>query len=106
MPMPQSGAPPLQGVKVVDFSRIIAGPLCTQVLADMGAEVVKIENPATGDDTRRMAEPGVAGKAISSSPTTATRRASPSMSARRKARKSYSTCWLMPTSSSRTSAWA
>ena len=62
MPMPQSGAPPLRGVKVVDFSRIIAGPLCTQVLADMGAEVVKIENPATGDDTRRMAEPGAAGE--------------------------------------------
>ena len=62
MPMPQSGAPPLQGVKVVDFSRIIAGPLSTQILADMGAEVVKIENPATGDDTRRMAEPGVAGE--------------------------------------------
>ena len=60
--MPQSGAPPLQGVKVVDFSRIIAGPLCTQILADMGAEVIKIENPAAGDDTRRMAEPGAAGE--------------------------------------------
>ncbi len=60
--MPQSGAPPLQGVKVVDFSRIIAGPLCTQILADMGAEVIKIENPASGDDTRRMAEPGAAGE--------------------------------------------
>ena len=57
MPMPQSGAPPLQGVKVVDFSRIIAGPLCTQILTDMGAKVVKIENPATGDDTRRMLKP-------------------------------------------------
>ena len=57
-----SGAPPLRGIKVVDFSRIIAGPLCTQILADMGAEVVKIENPATGDDTRRIATPGVAGE--------------------------------------------
>ncbi|MCY4231640.1 MAG: CoA transferase [Alphaproteobacteria bacterium] len=62
MPRPQSGAPPLQGIKVVDFSRVIAGPLCTQVLADMGAEVIKIENPETGDDTRRMAEPGAAGE--------------------------------------------
>ncbi len=60
--MTHSGAPPLQGLKVVDFSRIIAGPLCTQILSDMGAEVVKIENPATGDDTRRMAQPGAAGE--------------------------------------------
>jgi len=60
--MTHSGAPPLQGLKAVDFSRIIAGPLCTQILADMGADVVKIENPATGDDTRRMARPGAAGE--------------------------------------------
>ena len=60
--MAQTGAPPLRGIRVVDFSRVIAGPLCTQILADMGAEVVKIENPETGDDTRRMAEPGAAGE--------------------------------------------
>ncbi len=60
--MTQASAPPLQGIKIVDFSRIIAGPLCTQILSDMGADVIKIENPQTGDDTRRMAEPGVAGE--------------------------------------------
>ena len=42
---------PLFGVRVVDFSKILAGPLCTQYLADLGAEVVKVE-PLRGDDTR------------------------------------------------------
>ena len=43
---------PLDGVLVADFSRILAGPLCTQVLADLGADVVKVERPDGGDDTR------------------------------------------------------
>jgi len=47
-----SGFAPLSGVRVVDFSKILAGPLCTQYLADLGAEVIKVEAIGTGDDTR------------------------------------------------------
>jgi formyl-CoA transferase len=46
---------PLSGLKVLDFTRVLAGPLCTMLLGDMGAEVVKIEDPRHGDDTRAWA---------------------------------------------------
>jgi formyl-CoA transferase len=48
---------PLAGVKVLDLSRVLAGPWCTQLLADLGAEVVKVERPSSGDDTRHWGPP-------------------------------------------------
>jgi crotonobetainyl-CoA:carnitine CoA-transferase CaiB-like acyl-CoA transferase len=51
-PPPDALDLPLEGVRVLDLSRVFAGPLCGQVLADFGAEVVKVEHPVRGDDTR------------------------------------------------------
>ncbi|HEU5393549.1 MAG TPA: CoA transferase, partial [Candidatus Methylomirabilis sp.] len=53
---------PLDGLKVLDLTRILAGPFCTMILGDMGADVVKVENPEGGDDTRRWGPPFVEGE--------------------------------------------
>ncbi len=52
---------PLDGLRVLDLSRILAGPTCTQLLGDYGAEVIKIEKPRLGDDTRAWGPPYVTG---------------------------------------------
>ena len=56
------GPTALDGLLVVDFTRVVAGPACTQTLADFGARVIKIENPDGGDDTRKGAGPQRAGE--------------------------------------------
>src|ERR671929_557722 len=53
---------PLSGVCVLDLTRALAGPYCTLMLGDLGAEVVKIELPGTGDETRQWGPPFLAGE--------------------------------------------
>jgi crotonobetainyl-CoA:carnitine CoA-transferase CaiB-like acyl-CoA transferase len=53
---------PLAGLRVFDLSRILAGPTCTQLLGDLGADIIKIERPGAGDDTRKWGPPYIKGK--------------------------------------------
>src|SRR3954453_2409416 len=59
--MPPDKAP-LDGLMVIDFTRVLSGPYCTMLLADMGARVIKLEQPGRGDDTRAWGPPFVNGE--------------------------------------------
>jgi len=60
--LPEGGTGPLAGVTVLDLTRVLSGPYCTMLLADMGARVVKIEHPDGGDDTRAWGPPFLEGE--------------------------------------------
>ena len=70
--MPQAG--PLSGITVIDLSRILAGPYCTLLMAEMGARVIKVEPPKGGDDARPTARSSTASRPTSPRSTAARNR--------------------------------
>ena len=64
LPNPLGMPEALDGLRVLDCSQILAGPFCSMLLADMGADVIKIEKPAGGDDTRRMGPPFIGEESV------------------------------------------
>jgi crotonobetainyl-CoA:carnitine CoA-transferase CaiB-like acyl-CoA transferase len=61
MTLPNTPQGALSHLKVLDLSRVLAGPWCTQMLADVGADVIKVERPVAGDDTRHWGPPFMTG---------------------------------------------
>ena len=60
--MTNSTKGPLSGLKIFDLTRVLAGPSCVQILGDLGADVIKVERPKQGDDTRKFGPPFIKNK--------------------------------------------
>jgi crotonobetainyl-CoA:carnitine CoA-transferase CaiB-like acyl-CoA transferase len=62
MPSQPKTCAPLEGIRVLDLTRAVTGPFCTMLLGDLGARIIKIEEPGTGDETRQWGPPFVEGE--------------------------------------------